>query len=253
MTQGTPERPDDGEDGAPGVSQGGFGPVAPEGWFDQFGPSDPDGSAWDGRSDEGAEDTIQRPRPTPDQPFFAAPNPERSEPQSGYEPFRYGQQPPSSSPPDYQPAFHEQPPPSGRQTPYSRQDPYGRQTPYGDRPGGAVGTQPPLSESDARLWSTIVHVLVPITGFVGPLLVWLLIRDRSRLVAANAAEALNFSILYSVAQLVAGALTVVVIGYVLLPVISVLVIVFAVLGAISAGRAEEYRYPFNVDFVRARP
>ena len=219
MIQGTPERPDNGGDGASGDSQDRGGLAAPESWFDQAGLSGPGGSAWDGRSDEGAEDTIQRPRPTtPDRPFFAAPAPGTPEPRPGYEPF-----------------------------------PYGQQTPYGDRPSGAVRTQPPLSESDARLWSTIVHVLVPITGFVGPLLVWLLLRDRSRLVAANAAEALNFSILYSIAQLVAGALTVVVIGYVLLPVISVLVIVFAVLGAIAAGRGEEYRYPFNLAFVRVRP
>ena len=40
------------------------------------------------------------------------------------------------------------------------------------------------------------------------------------------------------------------IGYVLLPIVSVLVIVFAVMGAIAANRGEEYHYPINWRLVK---
>ena len=149
----------------------------------------------------------------------------------------YGQQPPGQG-------YGQQPPGQG----------YGQQPPrqgYGQQPPGpGYGQQPPLTDGDARLWSTLAHIFVPVTGFVGPLIVWLLLKERSRLVEANAREALNFAILYTIAQVVALLLTTIVIGYVLLPIVSVLVIVFAVMGAMAANRGEEYHYPINWRLVK---
>ncbi|MGI8459686.1 MAG: DUF4870 domain-containing protein [Propionibacteriaceae bacterium] len=107
-----------------------------------------------------------------------------------------------------------------------------------------------MTPSDERLWSVLAHVGVPITGFVGPLVIWLVFRDRSRLVGANSLEALNWSILATAAVLISTFLTALLIGFVLLPLVYVAVIVFAILGAVAANQGLAYRYPVNWRLVK---
>lgn len=103
----------------------------------------------------------------------------------------------------------------------------------------------PLSPSDEKLWSTLSHISIPFFGVVGPLVVFLVFKDRGALVRANAVESLNFSILYSVAQLVCVLLTLVLVGAFLLPIIGIVALVMCVLAAMAANRGEVYRYPVN--------
>ncbi len=87
-------------------------------------------------------------------------------------------------------------------------------------------------------------------GFVGPLIVWLVLKDRSVWLRETVVEALNFSILYTIAQLVAIVLLVVVIGMILLPLIGIAGLILGILGAVAANRGEQYRYPVNLRLVK---
>jgi uncharacterized Tic20 family protein len=107
-----------------------------------------------------------------------------------------------------------------------------------------------MSDSDARLWATLAHVGVFITGFVGPLIIWAVFKDRSRLVRDNAAAATNFGILMTIGTVLGSILTVIFIGVVVLFAVWVLAIVCGILGAIKANRGEFYGYPFNVKWVK---
>ena len=130
---------------------------------------------------------------------------------------------------------------------YGPQSGYG-QPPYRPAPGygpPGYGAAPPLSPSDERMWATLAHVGPILVGFLAPLLIWLVFRERSRFVDDQGKEALNFQITLAIAYLV-GVITIpILIGLVILLAAWVLTIVFGIQGAIVAGRGVPYRYPLT--------
>jgi len=160
------------------------------------------------------------------------------------------QQRPEPSGPPPQPTGQ----PPGHQSQGSRpQQPYRTQPgppPPGYQPSGYPPVGAPLSRSDENLWALLAHLSIPFVGFVGPLVVHLVFKGRSPWLEENALEALNFSILYTIAVSACGLLSVVVIGALLLPVVVIGAFVLAVLGAVAANRHELYRYPVNWRLVR---
>jgi uncharacterized Tic20 family protein len=109
--------------------------------------------------------------------------------------------------------------------------------PAGDAPGAPT--------QDERNMAMLAHLLAIVLGFLGPLIIWLVKKDSSTYVDDQGKEALNFNILLTIAYAVCGALTCVVIGVFLLPIVWIVNIVFAILGGVAASRGELYRYPFN--------
>jgi uncharacterized protein len=107
-----------------------------------------------------------------------------------------------------------------------------------------------MSASDEKLWATLSHISIPFVGFVGPLVVYLALKDRGPFVKANAIESLNFSILYTIAQLACGVLSIIGIGLVLLPLVGIGALVLCILAAIAANKGELYTYPVNWRMVR---
>ena len=116
----------------------------------------------------------------------------------------------------------------------------------------------PLSESDARLWAVLTHVsaLVGIVvgvgsiGWVGPLIIFLVLKDRSAFVAQHAKATLNFQITMAIAAVIAILLWIVLIGLLITAAIYVLVIVLSIIAALAANRGERYTYPLSIPFLR---
>lgn len=96
---------------------------------------------------------------------------------------------------------------------------------------------------------TLVHACVPVTGFVGPLIAFLAVRDRDRAERESVVEALNFSIGYSVAVLASAVLTIIMIGAVLLPLVVMAGVGLCAVGAVATYRGDLYRYPVNIRLV----
>lgn len=159
----------------------------------------------------------------------------------------YGQQPYGGQ----QPYVAQQPwggqPSTGQQ---GYQQPYPGQQPYGQQGYGQPGQAAPMSDGDQRLWATLTHISIPFFGFVGPLVAYLLLKDRGQFLKDATTEALNFSILFSIAITVSSFLTAVVIGALLLPVVWVVAIVFCILAAIASNKGDVYRYPVNWRLVK---
>lgn len=143
-----------------------------------------------------------------------------------------------------------EPPPGWRPAPPQPSGPPGYRLPDpgAQRPPRA-GTAP-LSQADENLWALLTHLSVPFLGFVGPLVVHLLLSERSAWLRENVLEALNFSLLYTLVVTASGVLTVLLIGFALLPVAFVAALVPAVLAAVAAHRHELYRYPVSWRLVR---
>jgi len=127
-----------------------------------------------------------------------------------------------------------------------------------------VGHAPPLSPQDERTWGLVAHLswlAASVVGLppLGPLIVFLVLKDRSRFVRGHAAEALNVNIsllAYEVVLfLVISVLAVVTLGlgavlYGLLVVPGLAYLVFSILGAVAASQGREFRYPLIFRLVR---
>jgi uncharacterized protein len=114
----------------------------------------------------------------------------------------------------------------------------------------------PLSPSEVATWTWIAH-LSGLFAFVGPLVVWLMQKDRSPVVSREAKEALNFQITVAAATLIvflAGTiLSFVVIGLFVLmiaPLVPLYGVVFAIIAAIKSHRTGGFSYPLTVRLVK---
>jgi uncharacterized Tic20 family protein len=119
-----------------------------------------------------------------------------------------------------------------------------------------------ISAQQERTWSVLSHLsmfLNLFTGFLGPvvaLIIWLVYKDRSRKVAFHALESMWYQIGWlitmAVGWTVTGLLTMILIGFLLIPVmavVSVLPFVHAAYAAYRVSRDEDYRYPIAADLV----
>ena len=139
------------------------------------------------------------------------------------------------------------PPPAGAVPPPS----YNAPPPgYAAPPPAYAGGQPPLSDSDQRMWAMLAHIGGIILGFIAPLVVWLIYRERSRFVDEQAKEALNFQITLFIAVVVSWLLTFVLIGFILLPLVSIAGLILMIMAGIAANKGEAYRYPFAIRLVK---
>src|SRR5215207_4113907 len=127
---------------------------------------------------------------------------------------------------------------------------------------GVVGGQVAMSAQEEKTWSVLSHLsmfLNLFTGFLGPvaaLMIWLVYKDRSRKVAFHALESMWYQIgwlvILAVGWTVTGLLTMILIGFLLVPVmavVSVVPFVHAAYAAYRVSRDEGYRYPIAADLV----
>lgn len=121
-----------------------------------------------------------------------------------------------------------------------------------------------MTPANEVTWSVVSH-LSWIGGsfvglpFLGPLVAYLVLKDRGPFVRHHSAQALNVQIsltIYAVVGAIAGVvLTAVTLGLalpvLLLVVIGVVVLalVLSIVAAIAAGRGDWYRYPLTIAFV----
>jgi uncharacterized protein len=138
---------------------------------------------------------------------------------------------------------------------------YGRPPEAGDTAGGLAGGDPSggaMSPQDERTWSVLAHlsVLAALVGLMplGALIIWLVYKDRSARVGFHALQALWYQIAWLVILVVgwfiALLLSLVLIGFLLLPVMLVASLVPLVHGCYAAykvSQGEDYRYPFIAD------
>jgi len=98
--------------------------------------------------------------------------------------------------------------------------------------------------SDERLFAALIYVLSFFTVFLGPLVIWIIKKDQSSFVDYHGREYFNFLISYTIYGLVAGLLTFVLIGFLLLPIVGIAAFIFTIIAAIKAFEGKEYRFPF---------
>ena len=107
----------------------------------------------------------------------------------------------------------------------------------------------PMNPSDERLWATLIHVGGILFEFLPALIGYLVLKDRGPFIRAHAATALNFQITLVIAYVISGVLTLALVGFLLLPAVWVLSVVFSIIAALAANKGEYYTYPLSIKFV----
>lgn len=105
---------------------------------------------------------------------------------------------------------------------------------------------------DDKTMAMIGHLSGIIAGFIGPLIIWLINKDKTDKGWLNgqAKEALNFQITVLIAWFVAAALSLLLIGFLLYPVILIGNIVLCIMAGMKANEGADYRYPFALRLIK---
>ncbi|MDP6850559.1 MAG: DUF4870 domain-containing protein [Planctomycetota bacterium] len=101
----------------------------------------------------------------------------------------------------------------------------------------------PLEKSDEVLWATLCHLSALLSSFFGPLIIWLVARDKYPLVDRQGREALNFQITLWLYALI---LAVSVIGLPLLIFLPFYGFIMVIIAAMRVNSGETYRFPLTL-------
>jgi uncharacterized Tic20 family protein len=118
-----------------------------------------------------------------------------------------------------------------------------------DMPQSAAsyGVSTDVTQEDKTM-AIVAHILGIPTGFIGPLIIWLIKKDQSKFVAYHAFQALIFQAAICIGYVIASVLTMVVIGVFLYPVLGIVSIIFGIMAAMAANKGEMYSYPLTGGF-----
>jgi uncharacterized Tic20 family protein len=169
-------------------------------------------------------------------------SPQQPDPQPQPAP-AYGSPQPGLPPHQDQPS---QPYPSQPQPGQPQQGPV-----YGSAYGPGQYQPQPLTPSDERMWSVFAQIGPILLAFIAPLVIWLVLKDRSRFVDQEAKESLNFQITLVIVHIAAAIITTVTFGIgMIVYLVFVAALVFMILAAVENGKGAPYRYPVNIRFIK---
>ena len=123
---------------------------------------------------------------------------------------------------------------------------------------------PPTPESQARMWNMLCHLSalagligIPFGNILGPLIVWQIKKNEIPSVDVHGKAAVNFQITVTLAALVVGvgafALSFLCVGYLLFPLVLLIIVaglVFAVIAGLKANNGEDYKYPWSLELIK---
>ena len=130
------------------------------------------------------------------------------------------------------------PPPAGATPPLE----YGTTAGY---PGPYNGPPP---DKESITMGMLCHLLGIFTGFLGPLIIWLIKKDQSPWVDDQGKESLNFQIIALIAT--AACLLGFCIAPILIAIVQITRIVFSIIGTIKANQGIAYRYPVTFRLIK---
>lgn len=131
--------------------------------------------------------------------------------------------------------------------------------PPGNTPPPRMPNQPVGSNPNDKTLSLLPHLLMIFTGFIAPLVMYIMFKDKPGAVKDNSREALNFSLVVLLSSI---ALTVVtfVLAFVSLGLLSFLTMliyipfvigaIFNIIATIKVNEVGFYKYPVNYELVK---
>jgi uncharacterized Tic20 family protein len=105
---------------------------------------------------------------------------------------------------------------------------------------------------DDKTMAMIGHLSGIIAGFIGPLVIWLINKDKAdkEWLNGQAKEALNFQITIAIGWVAAIALSMILIGFLLYPVLLIGNIILCIMAGMKANEGVDYKYPFALRLIK---
>jgi uncharacterized Tic20 family protein len=105
---------------------------------------------------------------------------------------------------------------------------------------------------DDKTMALIAHLSGIVVGFLGPLVIWLINKDKADKAWLNeqAKEALNFQITVVIAYIIGMILTMVLIGFIVCLAVLVGNLVLCIMAGMKANEGVSYRYPFALRLIK---
>jgi uncharacterized protein len=107
---------------------------------------------------------------------------------------------------------------------------------------------------EQKTMAMIAHLLGIVSWFVGPLIIWLINKDKAdqEFVIDQSKEALNFQITMAIAWFACIVVAIVTlgIGSLLFPVLGIAGLIFCILAGLEANKGVAYRYPFALRLIK---
>jgi uncharacterized Tic20 family protein len=108
------------------------------------------------------------------------------------------------------------------------------------------------ASQEDRTLAMLTHLSGIILGFIVPLVIWLVNKDKPDKGWLNdqAKEALNFQITIAIAYVICMVLAVIIIGGLLAPVVWIINVIFCIIAGLKANEGAAYRYPFALRLIK---
>ena len=87
-------------------------------------------------------------------------------------------------------------------------------------------------------------------GFIGPLVIFLIKKDKKGFAYENAKHALNFQLSLLIYYVVSLILMIVLIGFVMFGALWIFAVVVGIVGSVKAYEGNIYKYPLEIPFIK---
>lgn len=115
--------------------------------------------------------------------------------------------------------------------------------------------QPLSGNSEERQYAMFIHLsqlagsIIPLLGWVLPLVLWQSKKDHSAYIDANGKIVMNWIISSLIYGIIAFILAFIGIGIILLITLGICSLIFIIVGAIKANNGEIWPYPLSIRFI----
>jgi len=114
----------------------------------------------------------------------------------------------------------------------------------------------PLIVMDSNTWGAMIHLsqfcvyFLPVAGIIVPLILWQMNKEKSAIIDRHGKIVINWILTEFIFLIIAGILCFVLVGIPLLILLSIVGIVFPIIGTIKAGQGKIWPYPGSIPFFK---
>lgn len=109
---------------------------------------------------------------------------------------------------------------------------------------------PLTPSSEDRMLAMLCHLGGLFTGFIVPLIIWIVKKDTSPFVDDQGKESLNFQLSLLIYYLVSAIAILAFIGFFMLLGLLVFETIVIIMASVAANQGQPYRYPLTIRFIK---
>lgn len=98
--------------------------------------------------------------------------------------------------------------------------------------------------------SQLLNIVSGLGGIIVPIILWQLKKNEVAHMEEHAKEIINFQISFYIYFILAGLLCFLIIGFVILPILGLISLIFPIMNGIKANNGEAVSYPFTIQFIK---